>query len=601
MTSSLAQNWRTLKDLVFLKRNQKLFIPSPFDTKDSCALRIQEHARRAPEHPCIEFEGRSISYGDFNGLANRMARRLADRGVTSGDVVAVEMENGIEFLAVFVALNKLGAAASFMNANLRGRQLAHCLKVCEPKACVFGEELRAAVEAVKSELALQEGRDYFMVGASDTPNWAENLLETQAHMSSENLPVTNEITLRETSMHLFTSGTTGFPKAAIVSNRRALFTSFGLARGGYRATPEDRFYVPLPLYHGTGLLAGALAALVMGSTVILRRKFSASQFWEEVRASRATCLTYIGEILRYLMNQPERPDDRDHSVTRILGNGLRPDIFKQFRERFGIERITEFYGASEGNVAFLNLLNKDCSVGFTTAEFVLAAYDVEADEIRRDASGKVVSAELGEPGLLLGKITPETLFEGYTDTSANEGKIVRDVLETGDAWFNSGDLMREVDVGWTAGLKHYQFIDRVGDTFRWKSENVSTNEVGEILNTHAQVEISNVFGVAIPGADGRAGMAAIKLREGESLDLSGISRHVTESLPSYARPIFLRVLREMQVTGTFKLKKTDLGDAGFDLDKIGGDPVYVLEPGSNEYAPLSQEFLRVIQAGEAGY
>ena len=601
MTSSLAENWSTLKDLMFLRRNKKLFIPSPFDTKDSYALRIQAHAANSPNHPCIEFEGKQISYGEFNALANRIARRLADCGVERGDVVAVEMENGIEFLVVFLALSKLGAAASFMNTNLRGRQLAHCLKVCEPKVCVFGEELRTAVEEVKSDLMLREGQDYFMVGESSTPNWAENLLQTQAKMSSENLPGTADITLRETSMHLFTSGTTGFPKAAIVSNRRALFTSFGLARAGYRTTPNDRFYVPLPLYHGTGLLAGALAALVSGATVILRRKFSASQFWDEVRASRATCLTYIGEILRYLMNQPERPDDRDHSVERILGNGLRPDIFKQFRERFGIERITEFYGASEGNIAFLNLLNKNCSIGFTTAEFALAAYDVEADEILREDSGKVVRAEPGEPGLLLGKITPETLFEGYTDTSANEGKIVRDVLELGDTWFNSGDLIREVDVGWTAGLKHYQFIDRVGDTFRWKSENVSTNEVGEILNTYPQVEISNVFGVSVPGAEGRAGMAAVKLHDGESLDLRGISQHVRESLPSYARPVFIRVLQEMQVTGTFKLKKTDLQDAGFDLDKVGGDSIYVLKPGGTDYEPLSEEFLPVIQAGGAGY
>lgn len=601
MISALADNWRTLKDLVFLKRNQKLFVPSPFDTKDGYALRVQAFAQRAPEHPCIEFEGRSISYGEFNALANRIARRLLDCGIERGDVAAVEMENSIEFLAVFLALNKLGAAASFMNTNLRGRQLAHCLTVCEPKVCIFGEELREAVEEVKSELRLREGRDYFMVGESTTPNWAENLLQSQAEMSSENLASTADITLRETSMHLFTSGTTGLPKAAIVSNRRALFTSFGLARAGYRATPQDRIYVPLPLYHGTGLLVGALAALVSGATVILRRKFSASHFWDEVRTSRATCLTYIGEILRYLMNQPERPDDRHHSVERIVGNGLRPDIFKQFRQRFGIPRITEFYGASEGNIAFLNLLNKDCSIGFSTGEFALASYDVEADEIRRDTSGKVVSAELGEAGLLLGKITTETLFEGYTDTSANEGKIVRDVLESGDAWFNTGDLIREVSVGWTASLKHYQFIDRVGDTYRWRSENVSTNEVGEILNTYPQVEISNVFGVSVPGAEGRAGMAAVKLHEGESLNLKELSRHVNDSLPSYARPVFIRVLREMQVTGTFKLKKTELRDAGFDLDKVGGDPLFVIKPGSDEYEPFSPDFSRVIQAGEAGY
>ena len=601
MISRLADNWRTLKDLVFLRRNQKLFTPSPFDTKDGYALRIQAHAERAPDHPCIEFEGRSISYGELNALANRMARRLADCGLKTGNVAAVEMENSIEFLAVFLALNKLGVAASFMNTNLRGRQLAHCLTVSEPKVCIFGEELREAVEEVKSDLALREGRDYFMVGDSTTPNWAENLLQTQAEMSSENLAVTADITLRETSMHLFTSGTTGLPKAAIVSNRRALFTSFGLAQAGFRASPGDRIYVPLPLYHGTGLLVGALAAMVCGATVILRRKFSASQFWDEVRESRATCLTYIGEILRYLMNQPERPDDRNHSVERIVGNGLRPDIFKEFRERFGIERITEFYGASEGNIAFLNLLNKDCSIGFSTGEFVLASYDVEADAIRRDDSGRVVPADLGEPGLLLGKITPETLFEGYTDTSATEGKIVRDVLESGDAWFNSGDLIREVDVGWTAGLKHYQFIDRVGDTYRWKSENVSTNEVGEILNTYSQVEISNVFGVSVPGAEGRAGMAALKLHEGESLDLRELSQHVNQSLPSYARPVFVRVLQEMQVTGTFKLKKTDLRDAGFDLDSVGGDPIYLIKPGNSEYEPLSPDFLQVIQAGKAGY
>lgn len=601
MRNSLASIWRTLKDLIFLKRNEKLFVPSPFDTKDSYALRIQAHAETAPEHPCIEFEGRNISYGELNALANRIARRLTDCGLETGDVAAVEMENSIELLAIFLALNKLGVAASFMNTNLRGRQLAHCLTVSEPKLCIFGEELQGAVEEIKSDLPLREGKDFFFVGTSTTPNWAEDLLQTQAEHSSENLAITAEVTLKETCMHLFTSGTTGFPKAAIVSNRRAVFTSFGLARAGYRAQPSDRFYVPLPLYHGTGLLTGALAAMVSGATVILRRKFSAGHFWEEVRSSRATCLTYIGEILRYLMNQPAQPDDRNHSLRSILGNGLRPDIFKQFRERFGIERITEFYGASEGNVAFLNLLNKDCSVGFTSSEFALAGYDVEADEIRREASGKVIPAEPGEPGLLLGKITPETLFEGYTDTSANEKKIVRDVLESGDAWFNSGDLICEVDVGWTGGLKHYQFVDRVGDTYRWKSENVSTNEVGEILNTYPQVEISNVFGVSVPGAEGRAGMAALKLNEGETLDLQAFSQYVTDSLPAYARPVFIRELQEMQVTGTFKLKKTDLRDAGFDLAKVAGDPVYLLKPKSTEYEALSGDYLKEIQAGRVGY
>ena len=599
--NTLIEHWRTLLDLVFLKRNESLFIPRPPETLDSYARHVEAHALKTPEHPCIEFEGSVISYGEFNALANRIARRLQARGLERGDVVAVEMENSPELLAVFIAINKLGAAAGFLNTNLRGQQLVHCVKACEPKFCVFAEELTAAIEQTKAELPLQEGSDYYMVGSSSAPNWAENLLETQAGMTSENLPESAQTTLGETCMYLFTSGTTGFPKAAVVSNRRALQTSSGFAIGGYRAKPSDRFYLPLPLYHGTGLLGGALVALVSGATLILRRRFSASQFWQEIRESRATCLTYIGEILRYLMNQPESPDDRNHQLQRILGNGLRPDIFKEFRQRFGIKRITEFYGASEGNGAFLNLLNKDCTIGFSVAEFVLAAYDVDEDQILRDEAGRVLTVEPGEAGLLLAKITENTKFEGYADAQATEGKIVRDVVEPGDAWFNSGDLIREVDVGWTAGFKHYQFIDRVGDTYRWKSENVSTNEVGEILNTYPQIEIANVFGIKLPGAEGRAGMAAVKLHEGEQLNLARLSEHVSEHLPAYAQPVFIRVLEDMQVTGTLKLKKTEYREAGFDLTKAGGDSIYVRRPDSDAYEPLTAEFMRVIEAGDAGY
>lgn len=601
MIAQLAENWRTLKDLIFLSRVKHYFVPPPFETKDCLAARFEALAQASPQHPCVLFEGRNISYGEFNALANRFARRLQALGLERGDVAAVEMENSIEFLAIFFALNKLGAAASFMNTNLRGRQLAHCLTVSKPKICIFGEELTSAIEEVKSDLSLKEGSDFFMIGESQTPNWAENLLETQTKMSDEDLPETAELTLGETGMHFFTSGTTGLPKAAIVSNRRALFTAHGLGKVAYRSGPSDRFYVPLPLYHATGLMTGALAALLTGATLVLRRKFSTNHFWDDVRENQATCLTYIGEILRYLMAQPERPDDKDNTLERIFGNGLRPDIYSQFRRRFNIPRITEFYGASEGNIAFLNLLNKDSTIGFTTSEFVLASYDVEADKIVRDESGRVVPAEEGTAGLLLGKITPTTVFEGYTDESANEPKIVRNVLQQDDAWFNSGDLLCEVDVGWTKGLKHFQFIDRVGDTFRWKSENVSTNEVGEILNTHPQVEISNVFGVTIPGADGRAGMAAIKLRGGQDLDVKSFSSHVSELLPAYARPVFVRVLADMDVTGTFKLKKTKLRDAGYDLAQAGSDPIFLLKPGSEHYEPLTHEVLKHIQAGEGGY
>jgi citronellyl-CoA synthetase len=284
-----------------------------------------------------------------------------------------------------------------------------------------------------------------------------------------------------------------------------------------------------------------------------------------------------------------------------MGNGLRPDVWPEFKQRFGIKRIAEFYGASEGNVAFANLLNKDCTVGMTSVRHALVRYDIDADEIVRDPAGRCIPVEPGEPGLLLGHISPEAIFEGYTNPEATEKKIVRDAFEAGDAWFNSGDLMRQIDAGFTLGYPHYQFVDRIGDTFRWKSENVSTNEVGEIINGFPQIRFSNVYGVTVPGADGRAGMAALTLEDGvTALDIDAFSDYVTRELPSYARPLFLRIEQEIDVTGTFKMVKGKLRDEGYDPARIS-DPLYVMKPGSSRYEPLDPAYAAVIARGDAGF
>jgi len=301
------------------------------------------------------------------------------------------------------------------------------------------------------------------------------------------------------------------------------------------------------------------------------------------------------------MAQPRLPNDADNPVERAVGNGLRPDIWLDFKRRFGVKRINEFYGASEGNVAFMNLLNKDCTIGMTTNKIALVRYDVDADEIVRDADGRCIEVPHGEPGLLLAEINENQVFEGYTSSDATQKKIVRNAFSPGDAWFNSGDLIREVHVGFTVGRKHYQFVDRVGDTFRWRSENVSTNEVGELINQNPQVQFCNVYGVTIPNADGRAGMAAMALRPGVSrFDLAEFSDFVARTLPSYARPIFLRIHPEMEVTGTFKLMKGDLRREAYDLALLK-DPVYVMKPGQTRYEPLDNDFLEKIRAGTAGY
>ncbi len=594
----------TLAQVPALLTVKKELKPRPYSDKGCFARQVEVNADRFGERTAIIFEDRSVTWAQFNALTNRYANHLAGMGVVRGDVVSLVMENRIEFLAVTVALNKLGATAGFINTNLRGRPLTHCITVTESKKCVFGEELAPALAEVKSELPLAEGQDYLFVpdgGQAAAPNWAADLDAESAAASTDNPLTTAENTLGDTAMYLFTSGTTGLPKAAVLSNRRYLASAAMSHKAGLKCTENDRLYICLPLYHGTGLLIGCGAAFGSGASMFVRRKFSASNFLAEVREHQTTCFVYIGELCRYLMNTEASPDDHRNPLRHMIGNGLRPDIWLPFKERFGIKRITEFYGASEGNVAFANLLNKDRTIGMTASEVALVAYDVDADEIVRDGDGRCVRVKPGEPGLLLGQINEEAVFEGYTNAEATEKKILRNALADGDAWFNTGDLLREVDAGFTLGYPHYQFVDRVGDTFRWKSENVSTNEVGEIINGFDGIQFSNVYGVEVPGADGRAGMAALTLEPGvETLDTEAFSRYVESELPAYARPVFLRVQSDIDVTGTFKMLKGNLKKEGYDLNQVT-EPLYVMKPGSTAYERLDAAFAQEISAGQAGY
>ena len=572
--------------------------------RDCFGRQVEANAARFGERPAILFEGRTVTWSAFNALANRYANHLASLGVVRGDVISLVMENRIEFLAITVALNKLGATAGFINTNLRGKPLIHCITVTDSKKCVFGEELAPALAEVKGELPLAEGGDYLFVpdaGETPAPNWASDLAADSAAASADNPPATMENTLGDTAMYLFTSGTTGMPKAAVLSNRRYLASAGMSHKAGLKCTEKDRIYLCLPLYHGTGMLIGCGAAFGSGASLFIRRKFSASSFLAEVREHQATCLVYIGELCRYLMNTKAAPDDHDNPLRHMIGNGLRPDVWLPFKERFGIKRIAEFYGASEGNVAFANLLNKDRTVGMTASEVALVEYDVDADEIVKDDAGRCIRVEAGQPGLLLGQINEEAAFEGYTNPEATERKILRDAFEDGDAWFNTGDLLREMDAGFTLGYPHYQFLDRVGDTFRWKSENVSTNEVGEIINGYDGIQFCNVYGVEVPGADGRAGMAALVLDPGvETLDAEAFSRYVESELPAYARPVFLRVQSDIDVTGTFKMLKGNLKKEGYDLNQVA-EPLYVMKPGATRYERLDQAFTDRVRAGTAGY
>lgn len=590
----------TLAQAPTLKRVEKEIAPRPLSTPDCLAARFEKTVAQYANKTAVIFEGESRSWRELNEHANRYAWALKELGLSRGDAVSLIMENRIEFLAALMAMNKLGLIAALINTNLTGKSLCHCISITDSKACIVGEERIEALDSIRGEDALASLEHCLYVSDEQNlpcPDWALDLDAQSENCSTSNPPDTAENTLGDRALYIYTSGTTGLPKAAVISNRRLLVSAALSYAGGLKCTPKDRIYLCLPLYHGTGLFLGVGASFATGASMFIRRRFSASNFLSEIRESQSTCFVYIGELCRYLLNTPEQDNDAKTPLIKVMGNGLRPDVWMDFKKRFGIRRVAEFYGSSEGNIGFVNMLNKDCTVGTTSIPLALVKYDIDNDEIVKTSDGRCIEVADGDPGLLLGQITEVTKFEGYSSAEETEKKILHNAFEDGDAWFNTGDMMRKIDVGYSMGLPHFQFVDRIGDTFRWKSENVSTNEVGEIINGHPQVNFCNVYGVEIAGADGRAGMAALVLHEGsETIDLEGISRHIQEELPSYARPVFLRIQPDMGTTVTFKMVKGDLRKESYDLAQVE-DPIYVLKPGTDCYVLLDETYLREIQSG----
>ena len=581
-----------------------MYRPAEDDEKVSLGTVFEDTVARHPDNVMLLFEGKQWTYSQFNAQVNQLARVLTSTGVARGDTVALFMENRAEYVLSMLALVKLGASASLVNNSLSGDALVHCIKATDAKSCIVGEERAEVIDGVRSELGLEAGKGYLWFpdsGEASVPQWATDASTEMAGMSSGNLEVTRDITAGETALYIFTSGTTGLPKAAVVLHRKILAAGQGIGRLGFRIKPEDRLYLCLPIYHITGMGPGLCGFISVGGSIVLRRSFSASNFWPEVQKYQANCFIYVGELCRYLSMQPECPEEKNNPLQKMLGNGLRPDVWDEFKTRFGVARICEIYGSSEGNVSFLNLLNKDRTIGAAISKVALVQYDGENDEIVRDSRGRCIEVPVGEPGLLLGEITAKFEFDGYTDPEATASKIVHNVLKEGDRWFNTGDLIRQIDVGFAMGLKHFQFVDRTGDTFRWRAENVSTNEVAEVLNAHPQIDMANVYGVEVPGVEGRAGMVAFALDGEDEFDIDGLTQLVERELPPYAQPVFVRIQRSLAATGTFKLLKGELREQAYHLDNVDDDEIYVRKPRSDGHERLDAAFYQQILDGSAGY
>ncbi len=565
------------------------------ENRESWGSMLEENAAKFPNNPAIKSEKTCLSYREYNAAVNRCANFFISKGMQKGNVACVCLENRLELLIVYSAMAKIGAVNSMINTNLRQDSLRHCLTLHAAKIYIIGEEVIEAFEDIKDDLGLRsDQRLYFIPDKGQNPV-PEGFIDF--NVASRNFPATNPTTVSDvrpadTIAYVFTSGTTGgMPKAAVIKHGRLVRSRYFNGKIVLNLRPQDTMYVPLPFFHTNALALSWPTVFANGSAVAIRRKFSVSNFWSDVRKYNATVWCYVGELCRYLINQPPRPDDRDNPLTKIIGNGLRPDIWHDFKNRFGISKIYEIYGAAESNLYFVNLLNLDCTVGRCRLPYAIVKYDVVEDNAIRDEKGFMQKIDVGETGLLLGEISESNPFFGYTSEQATESKILRNVFQEGDSWFNTGDLIRDIGYG------HAQFVGRTGDTFRWKGENVSTTEVEEVADMFPQISLSAVYGALMPGGDGRAGMISIiQKSDVDSFDFKSLADFFQSALPSYAVPKFVRIQKDFEYTPTHKIKKANLKMEGFDINKVK-DPLFVLLPGASEYQPLTGDIYVKIMAG----
>jgi fatty-acyl-CoA synthase len=555
---------------------------------------VERHARLRPDNPAVLYKDRVVTYRELNGGANRYARWALSQRVGKGEVVALLMENRPEYLMAWLGLTRMGAVAALINTHLMGQPLTHSINIAGAKHLVLGAELAQNYASVAASLEVKP-----KLWATDARvTGAENLDAALALQAGGPLDasVRNNVFGRDKALYIYTSGTTGLPKAANISHMRVLHIMAAF-QGAVNGRPSDRMYNVLPLYHSAGGICALGPVLLGGGSMVVREKFSASEFWDDCYRYKPTLFQYIGELCRYLLNTPQAAHERDHALRIAIGNGLRQEIWPKFQERFRIPRIMEFYGATEGNVGMINYDGKVGSIGrvpwYARAiqKIRLIRYDIEKQAPVRGEGGFCIETADGEAGEAIGEINPEVArlrFDGYTNKADTEKKILNDVFVKGDAWFRTGDLMKRDEHA------YFYFVDRTGDTFRWKGENVATSEVEEAISVFAGIKEVNVYGVQVPGEEGKAGMAAI-VADGMP-DLDALASHLDKNLPAYARPIFLRFTREIETTSTFKLRKIDLVQEGFDPNTTK-DPLYVRDPKMGHYTKLDAKMYDDIKAG----
>uniref|UniRef100_A0A8C6SG28 long-chain-fatty-acid--CoA ligase n=1 Tax=Neogobius melanostomus TaxID=47308 RepID=A0A8C6SG28_9GOBI len=549
--------------------------------------RFIQQAQRIPDKPFVIFEGLIYTYRDVELRSNRLAHVFIQQAnLRKGDCVAVLMSNEPDFLCVWFALAKIGCSIAFLNTNIKSRSLLHCFNSCGARTLVVGSDAADLLDGVLTTL-LEDNIEVWAMKSNIEHPRVQTLLDKIDAASDQ--PVTGALhrttNIKTPTLYIFTSGTTGFPKAAVISHLQSL-------------KADDVIYIPLPLYHSAASLIGIGGTIELGATCVLKKKFSASQFWKDCRQHNVTIFQYIGELCRYLSNHPKTELDKVHKVRMGVGNGLRQDVWRDFQNRFGNIKMCEVYGSTEGNLCFMNHIGKIGTVGRSNFiykllfKYDLVKYDMVRDEPEKDRYGFCKRVQHGETGLLLSKVSALSPFFGYAGSKQlTEKKIMRNVFVKGDAYVNTGDLMTEDNDGFIS------FRDRVGDTFRWKGENVATTEVAEVLGLVDFIQEVNVYGVEVVGHEGRAGMAAVIVRPEHTFDGEKLFNSVVRDLPGYARPLFIRLQEVMEMTSTFKQQKFHLVQSGFNPSFIS-ELLFVIDYKLGSYVLLTEPIFQSILTGE---
>ncbi|GFS24177.1 very long-chain acyl-CoA synthetase [Elysia marginata] len=583
-------------DLLELKKKEAAIQRFLEESKSLLIDKFEALVAKQPKKPFLIYDDMIYTYEAIEDMACRVASIAKSWGLKCGDCVAIMIQNEPSFIYTFLGLQKLGISVALINHNLTAHSLIHSISAVDCKALIVGsgQELLDAALDVLPELGKLPVYIQGVFKKNLPPGVAsfDDLIK-DTFPTAFSPTIRSEVTLMDTCCFIYTSGTTGNPKPVYISHSKTVLLSCITALM-VDHNQDDTIYVVLPLYHSTGMFLGLGGTLLAGACLALRKKFSARYFWADCRKYKVTLIAYIGELLRYLVSQPKNKLDGVHNIRAAIGAGLRMDIWNEIKERFKIPKIAEFFGATEGYTGFSGVSEKPGALGrlspllsrFDLDKKVLVKFDVATATPIRNEKGRCIPVAVGEPGLLLSRCPDHLLNKKLykAPSEETEKKLVRDVFVPGDVYMNYGDsfvLDKEYFV---------YFHDRLGDTYRWKGENVSTKEVANEIGLLPFVEDASVYGVAIPGHDGKAGMAAITLSSNAKLgnkELQELYAHVCKELPFYARPIFVRHIPMQVLTGTFKNKKGDLAKEGFDMDVVK-DPLYFLDHGNRAYSPLTK-------------